>query len=69
MGSKNNSQVIEETKDNTKDHVCNAKNNRHLHFQRVCECQFVCRKLPDLDVEVKQNENIQYSIQKRNKIF
>lgn len=47
MGIKS-SQVVEETERNSKQHVDDSQDNRHLHLKRVQECQLVGGNVPYL---------------------
>ena len=50
--------MIKETKDNTKDHVSDTKDDGDFHLQRIGECQLVARQLPNL----KKNKSFKNSL-------
>lgn len=41
-------QVVEETESDSEQHVNDSQDNRHLHLERVQECQLVGGNVPNL---------------------
>lgn len=48
-------QVIEEGKCDSKQHVDDTQDDRHLHLERVEEGQLICGNVPDLSQRYNQN--------------